>query len=962
MIVRIINRAERHFGCMGEVTIVFLLSIIMVSAAVAEAEDLHYRLTLASGDTVVGKPSVKSIEHGDSRVASESDPKRIGWAHSAFHEPLLFPIEVIDKIESLSDDNSYQAKGTFRFTLRNGDVIFGDLKDIQNGDWVIDTSLFGEIEISRDMLSAVEPWRDGKSHRFSGPGRLDQWTIKGEAGNWVEDAGALRTEKPISSLFREVGLTRSCRVELELSWEGRPNFIVIIGTDQRGARASNAVRIEVWDSVFTLVRETNEEAEIIPIGTVDSYQGRARWTIQIDQQLGSASLQSIEPKVFAQLELDRQGGIEPGIFFENIEGSCSIESLEITEGASFTESPEDAETRNLVRGGQGISGDPHAIEDGQLVIVERDAPDSIVDRIPVDQLEAIRFRDLSDVESQGGPEAALAESGSTDGNRIMVAMDGTRVTCDVTAIQNDMIEFKTSYSERAWNLPIPSLMTLQSRSKIRAIEPDPAYRYGKLILEDAMLSVALRDSQRESDISCFRLAVLGATNEVRLLNTVSGVISFEKENGVKDSRKRNRSFLGSVVTAISGSASEKRAGRGVHLRNGDSIPGNLLEVDSEGILFDSAITGRIRISHAEIKAVDFNTLENVLQIDNEKRNRLLTIPRLRRKSPPQHLLVSNDGDYLLGTVLKLDDQVVLVSKGLDELEIPRRYLSKLIWFHEDELEGSEVQSQQDMSTDESESAENVQTDVVPGLVPSVIPGADAQTFVVQAIQGDGVRLTFQPEQVGGGELVGSSRLLGTCLIDLKTVDRLILGASVNVEASQLPYHQWRLAHAPLPRVYSEDGDEEMANAGKEHVLVGQDAPELRLKRFDGGDFQLSEYRGKIVVLDFWASWCGPCIRAMPQVDAVVSGFGEEQVQLVAVNLQESVEQIGPALQRMGIDPLVVLDVDGVAAARYEATAIPQTVIVDGEGIVRRVFVGAGGNLQEQLKLAIEQVLSQTSSN
>ena len=125
---------------------------------------------------------------------------------------------------------------------------------------------------------------------------------------------------------------------------------------------------------------------------------------------------------------------------------------------------------------------------------------------------------------------------------------------------------------------------------------------------------------------------------------------------------------------------------------------------------------------------------------------------------------------------------------------------------------------------------------------------------------------------------------------------------------------------------------------------------------DGEEFTIAKYRGKVLVLDFWATWCGPCIQAMPVIENTVQGFDPDSVQLVAVNLQETSDQIQEALKRMGIEPEVAMDRDGVAAGRYEANAIPQTVVIDPDGVVQNVFVGAKGNLGEVLSAAISNAL------
>jgi len=143
-----------------------------------------------------------------------------------------------------------------------------------------------------------------------------------------------------------------------------------------------------------------------------------------------------------------------------------------------------------------------------------------------------------------------------------------------------------------------------------------------------------------------------------------------------------------------------------------------------------------------------------------------------------------------------------------------------------------------------------------------------------------------------------------------------------------------------------------------HALVGKPAPPVELELLDGGKLDLASYKNKkVVILDFWATWCGPCVRAMPIIEKVAEKYKEQGVLLFAVNQQEKPDEIQAFLDEAKLKVTVALDKDGEVGEAYKAEAIPQTVLVGKDGSVQVVRVGLSPNLEAELAKDLEALLA-----
>lgn len=141
----------------------------------------------------------------------------------------------------------------------------------------------------------------------------------------------------------------------------------------------------------------------------------------------------------------------------------------------------------------------------------------------------------------------------------------------------------------------------------------------------------------------------------------------------------------------------------------------------------------------------------------------------------------------------------------------------------------------------------------------------------------------------------------------------------------------------------EDYYESVAGVVGEHPLLGKPAPRFKTKTLAGEDFDSKSLADKVVVLDFWATWCTPCLAALPILQEVTNDFADKDVVLLAVNTGEEQEKIEAFLQDQELELAnVLLDPQGKIADGYAADAIPQTIVIGKSGAVESVHIGFAG--------------------
>ena len=117
------------------------------------------------------------------------------------------------------------------------------------------------------------------------------------------------------------------------------------------------------------------------------------------------------------------------------------------------------------------------------------------------------------------------------------------------------------------------------------------------------------------------------------------------------------------------------------------------------------------------------------------------------------------------------------------------------------------------------------------------------------------------------------------------------------------------------------------------------APELKAQDLTGAPHTLTDYRGKVVLLNFWASWCPPCLREMPSMERLRVKMDGRPLAIVALDSAETADEVKAFLARMKLGFTILLDPDGSNTKRWKVFALPTTFLLDANGRVCHVLTG-----------------------
>jgi peroxiredoxin len=132
------------------------------------------------------------------------------------------------------------------------------------------------------------------------------------------------------------------------------------------------------------------------------------------------------------------------------------------------------------------------------------------------------------------------------------------------------------------------------------------------------------------------------------------------------------------------------------------------------------------------------------------------------------------------------------------------------------------------------------------------------------------------------------------------------------------------------------------------------APNFELENLKGEKVQLKDLRGKVVLVNFWGTWCKPCEKEMPAIQTAYEKYGDQGFEVIAINIQQSNFQVKKYIQQRDLTFPVLLDQDGSIKDEYDVYKIPSSFFIDREGKISKIYEG---EMEErELNTWIEELL------
>jgi len=147
-----------------------------------------------------------------------------------------------------------------------------------------------------------------------------------------------------------------------------------------------------------------------------------------------------------------------------------------------------------------------------------------------------------------------------------------------------------------------------------------------------------------------------------------------------------------------------------------------------------------------------------------------------------------------------------------------------------------------------------------------------------------------------------------------------------------------------------------ARAAEQGLTPKEQAPDFTLRSNHNANLRLADMRGEVVMINFWATWCGPCRQEMPLLEKLYTKYQPAGFKILAINIEKDSEKADKFIEDIGISYPVLYDSESTVSKLYDVEAMPSTMFIDREGNFRYLHKGYKPGDEESYKKVIQQLI------
>lgn len=906
------------------------------------------------------------------------------WSSPSFLAPVPFPWDSIQLIQIAGSQNQTKNEQStptqeqndqlFYAELDNGEVLSGNLISISNEAIELDVLGLGKIQLPRNQLRYLIRilTKDNQAVQVLDAKEWEQVlpaTRNGRATKWYLKAGEIATDTSGTTIAQWTNLPELATIDIDVSWDqNSPNWWLTLGEPRRMELQVRKLQNRKLLNV-TLLLENSKDADVSTVQIPYEDEQALKLKLLCDANKGIYVLMR-DNQVLGRLRgnpKEQLVGRTKVSFTNTALGVLTLRDLRISRSAfalpseARDEGTKQIEWMTANRGTffgdilppndntpESQNADPSNTTANQNIRVQGGNGAPI--ELQLSEIERIEFpanpnnppnsKSLTSIELTNGLRFATETIESYSDKE----QSGVAITVTGKPLRFPSTQIK-QISRNSIPLPPEANSDLESsRERIaQRLVTDEVISLGKVV------SVAKITEEQNTFTWLPRFALQPVPINPSSDGAIEPLLTQPNNEGTR--KPKANDGLASLRADTPSSENDfgkplKPEDPSLFLFSGDCFPATIQRGNDLQVYFQSPLFPKQSIRQDLVRGIRFLDYRGLEKIDRTSRNRMLTVPRLQRTNPPTHLVVSRDGDLLRGQLVSFDRDELAVDIRGETRTIPVKNIAELIALDPaPKLDPSPSEPTQEESAEDTPES---QTD------PAEPQTNNLATY--QVILDQGARVSLIPTSVDNNELRGNHPQLGECSLPWNSILRVSLGDAISIDASRSRYGKWKLQHAPDPKYVNEsDEPNDRPSDTPQMRLIGQGAPEFDLQKIDGTPFRLKDMRGKILILDFWATWCGPCVRSIPTLIDVSKEYKDAGVELVLVNLEEPENRVRPFLERFKTIPTVVLDTDGSVSKQYAVSAIPHTVLIDRDGGIVDIYIGASEENELALRKKIEEL-------